>query len=107
MNIMKLLINDTISIHPQQAENWLNWIHAIVLPIVKKESGIESFRVTKIRGNDDENGISYALQFICPDETAYSDFIENLDPKLQQEQLNRFSGNFGTFRSVLEIIEEA
>jgi hypothetical protein len=103
---MKLLINDTISVHPQHAENWLNWIQAIVLPVVKKESVIESFRVTRIRGNDDEHGITYALQFICPDETAYSDFIENFDPRLQQEQQNRFSGNFGAFRSVLEIIEE-
>ena len=103
---MKLLINDTISIHPDHAKSWLNWIHLVVMPLVKKQSVIESFRLTKIRGNEDENGITYALQFICPDEGSYADFINNFDPKLQREQQNRFRGNFGSFRSILEIIDE-
>jgi hypothetical protein len=104
---MKLLINDTISIHPDHSKEWLNWIQQVVMPLVKKEDGIESFRLTKIQGNEDENGITYALQFICPDELAYKEFVGNFDPKLQREQLNRFRGNFGSFRSILEVLDEA
>lgn len=103
---MKTLINDTISITPQHHESWLRWMRTIVMPMIKNEPALESFRLTRIKGGGDENGITYACQFICPNAQAYSDFIDNFDPKLQREQENRFSGNFGSFRSILEVLDE-
>jgi hypothetical protein len=103
---MKILINDTTSIHPAQAQNWIQWMQNIVIPLVKNESCIESFRLTKIKGGEDENGITYALQFICKDVADYQHFSQHFDPKLQEEQKNRFQGHFGSFRSVLEVLEE-
>jgi len=103
---MKLLINDTVSITPDQSDQWLSWMKSTVIPLIKNDQSIESFRLTKIKGESDENGVTYACQFICSDEENYSGFINNFDPKLQREQLNRFRGNFGSFRSILEVLEE-
>jgi len=102
----KLLINDTIRIAHSEADSWLNWMQQIVFPILKKSSLIESYRLTRIKEDEADDGVSFACQYICSDSITYSDFINNFDPKIQQEQINRFSGKFGTFRSVLEILEE-
>jgi len=104
--VQKVLINDTVSIEVSEAENWLSWMRTIVLPLAKNSKSIESYRLTKIRDEEAQSGITYACQFICPDNEAYSDFINNFDLKFQNEQLNRFRGKFGAFRSVLEILDE-
>lgn len=103
---MKLLINDTISISNEYSKTWLNWMETIAIPLIKKESTIESFRLTRIKGGEDENGITFALQFIFKNEETYHQFVEGFDPKWQQEQQNRFRGQFGSFRSVLEVLED-
>jgi len=102
----KLLINDTIRITESHADIWLKWMKQIVFPMVQKSPLIESYRLTRIKGDEANDGISFACQYICPDSVTYSNFINNFDPKIQQEQMNRFKGHFATFRSVLEIIEE-
>ena len=102
----KLLINDTVRVAENQAQNWVSWMKGTVFPLALKSGYVESYRLTQIVGDGGEDGISFACQYICRDNDRYSNFINNFDPKIQQEQMNRFGGSFGSFRSILEILEE-
>lgn len=53
---MKFLINDTTSIQPSHDKTWMQWMQSIVIPLVKNEESIESFRLTKIKGGENEFG---------------------------------------------------
>ena len=103
---MKIIINDTVSLTPEVRENWLNWMKAIVFPLAQKSQLLESCRLTQIRNEGGEENSSFAVQYICSNSDTYSEFINNFDPKIQQEQNNRFRGHFGAFRTVLEVLEE-
>jgi hypothetical protein len=102
----KLLINDTVRIAASHSDAWHSWMKQVVFPLALKSGTIESYQLTKITGDEADDGISFACQYICLNSDRYSDFINNFDPKIQQEQTNRFGGYFGSFRSVLEILEE-
>jgi hypothetical protein len=102
----KILINDTIRISGELGDSWLQWMKTVVLPLVRNSGFIESYLISRIPEDDAGDGITFACQFICPDKDKYSDFINNFDPKIQQEQNNRFGGQFGRFRTILEVLEE-
>lgn len=102
----QILINDTIRISHEESQNWLNWMKNIVIPGIKKRDEIHSIRITKIQDDQGEDGITFACQYICPDTHTYSEFIDNFDLQIQQEQNNRFRGHFGSFRTVMEILLE-
>lgn len=102
----KILINDTIQISHDKASVWLEWMQNIVIPGIQKQKEIHSVRVTKIMEGGGPDGITFACQYICPNTHTYSEFINNFDIKIQQEQNNRFQGHFGTFRTVMEIMLE-
>lgn len=105
-NSNKILINDTIQISHDKVPAWLEWMQNIVIPGIQKRKEIHSVRVTKIIEDEVPHGITFACQYICLDTHTYSEFINNFDIKIQQEQNNRFRGHFGTFRTVMEIMLE-
>ena len=102
----QIIINDTIRISHAEAQNWLKWMKNIVIPGLKKREEIQGVRITKIMDDKGADGITFACQYICPDSHTYSEFIDNFDLKIQQEQNNRFRNHFGTFRTVMEILLE-
>jgi len=102
----KILINDTIRIDHKHESDWLEWIKRIALPSMMKSGWFESYKITKILGDEGNDGVSYAVQSICRNNEAYEHFIKELDLKIQTEQMNRFKGQYGAFRTLLEIIEE-
>lgn len=100
-----ILYSVTISINPNVAEEWLNWMRCVHIPEVMATQCFTESRISKILV-DDENGISYSVMYVCPNQELMDDYNNKHAPRLQKDHAQRYEGRFAAFRTLLNIIEE-
>ncbi len=100
---MKVLYNITIKIESSLQEEWLNWMKSTHIPDFMITGCFESFRLTRIIGDDDEHGVGFAIQYIAADMVSFHAYQENYAKKLQKEHSDRYSNRYVAFRTLMEI----
>jgi hypothetical protein len=101
----QILYNVTIIIDHSVHEEWLTWMKEEHIPAVMATGQFLSNKMCKIideHSNDD--GVTYAIQYIAQDMDTYHNYQQQFAPALQQETLQKFGGKFGAFRTVMEIL---
>lgn len=100
-----ILYNVTVNIDENVAEEWLQWMKEKHIPDVMATGMFLENRICRIDGFE-EGGLSYAIQYVAPDQAHYDRYQEEFAAKLQEEHTLRYQGKFGAFRTVLEIIHQ-
>ena len=100
-----ILYNVTVSIDPTVAEDWLNWMRSTHIPDVMATGCFLESRISRVQG-EEEGGLTYAITYLAPDETAISTYQQQHAPRLQQAHKERYEGRFAAFRTFLNVIEE-
>lgn len=100
-----ILYNVTVNIDANIHEEWLHWMRTKHIPDVMSTDCFIESRISKIHG-EEEGGLSYAIQYICPSQDKFHVYQQLFAPKLQHEHSSKFVGKFGAFRTVLTLIEE-
>lgn len=54
---------------------------------------------------EEEDGVTYAIQYFCKDLPTYFRYQEQYAPALQAETATRYKDRFVAFRTLLEILE--
>lgn len=104
-NIKMLLINETFIIDQSIHNDWFHRFTKDYIAVLKKSDLVQSVILSKIQGEYNPDGANYALQFKVK-ESVFSDFKNHIDlSKLRSEIDNEFKNKFGSFVTVLEIIE--
>ena len=102
----KILYNVTILIDHAYHNEWYKWMVNIHLPEMMSTGFFESFKMSKILGVDEEQGVNYAVQYIS---RSVHDFIEYRDhhaKKMQEKHQKKFASKYVAVRTVMEIVEE-
>ena len=99
-----ILYNVTVNIDDSVHDEWLKWMKEVHVPDVMNTGMFVEIKICKIDGFS-EGGISYALQYLAPDQASYDRYQEEFAPALQAEHSKKFAGKFGAFRTVLEVID--
>jgi hypothetical protein len=102
----KVLYNITIRISHDKHDDWKKWILENHIPDVMKTGMFLSYRMHRMIGDEAEDGITYAIGYVCPDMKTLHQYNIHHSSKLQEEHTNRYEGHFGAFRSIMEIIDE-
>jgi hypothetical protein len=102
----KILYNVTVKIDKEIHKEWLDWMLSKHIPDVMKTECFETFKVTKILGDDDEYGVSFAIQYIAPNMDTFQDYQLKHAPVLQQEHSDRYMNRYAAFRTMMEIVAE-
>jgi hypothetical protein len=76
------------------------------IPEVMGTACFKSFRLLHLDGYDDEEGFTYAIQYVCPNLELMEIYQRDHAPALQQKHKVLFEGKFVAFRTMLEILEE-
>jgi hypothetical protein len=103
---MKILYNITIKIETSLHTEWLHWMQSVHIPNVMATGCFESYKLTRILGDDDEHGVGFAIQYTAPDMLAFQIYQENHAKKLQQEHSARYSNKYVAFRTLMQIEAE-
>lgn len=103
---MKIAYNVTIKIEEDVHDDWFKWMKSSHIQDVMNTGNFESYRMMRLLGHDDQDGITYSIQYVCSDKESLNDYQENHAPELQKEHMERYKDKFVGFRTIMEIREE-
>ena len=99
-----IIYNVTVSIDPEIEKEWLGWMKETHIPDVINTGYFQGHRLCRVIGGD-ENGISYAVQYICESLAQLQQYEIKHAPSLRADYKKKFEGKYVAFRTLLEVIE--
>jgi hypothetical protein len=102
MIIYSVTVKVFIDIH----KDWLQWMKETHIPNVMKTGFFKECRMSKILEDDESQGMSYNMQYLCESYSDLMEYQEKHSPALQKEHTKRYEGKFVAFRTLLKLKEE-
>ena len=102
-----ILYNVTIKILPAKAQAWLEWMQNTHIPQVMATGCFTQYRIAKMLFLEDEaEGLTFNIQYTCPDLQTYQTYQEQHAPKLQADHNQYYTPgqDFVAFRSLMQTI---
>jgi hypothetical protein len=98
-----IIYNVTLNVEDEIHAQWLNWMKSTHLPEVMGTGCFLSYKMLKlISRQEDETGITYAIQYSCSSLDEYNHYQKTYAPELQAKTNALFNGRFVAFRTILE-----
>lgn len=99
-----IIYNVTVKIDNDVHEEWLSWMKETHIPEVLNTGYFVGNQIAKVL-IDDEDGITYSIQYRCETMGKLEEYYEKHAPQLQQDHAERYKDKFVAFRTLLEIVE--
>ena len=100
-----ILYNVTIRVDEDIAEEWLSWMKTKHIPDVMRTGCFTDYKIMRIlQPVQDEDSITYAVQYFCEDQQKLESYWQNDAPALQKEHLEKYSDKALAFRTVMELV---
>ena len=100
----KILYNVTIKVDIRVHEEWLAWMKRVHVPDVMKTGMFLEYKICRLLGVDESDGITYAVQYLCPDMNTYNRYQAEHAYRLQKEHKERYEGKFVAFRTLMKVM---
>lgn len=98
-----ILYNVTISIDDSIHDEWFEWMRSKHIPDVMNTGLFIDNKVCRIHA-EEQGGKAYSIQYIARSWDDYNRYQEEFAQALQKEHTEKYSGKFGAFRTILEIV---
>lgn len=99
------IYNVTVNIEKSVHKDWLNWMKEVHIPEVLATGLFIDNRLCEVMV-EEEQGITYSIQYRLKDLDSLDHYQKNFAPKLQAEHTARYRDKFVAFRTILRIEEE-
>ncbi|MBL4649878.1 MAG: DUF4286 family protein [Aureispira sp.] len=99
-----IIYNVTVKINPEVHDEWLNWMKTVHMPNVMLTGRFQSNQIAKVLGQDETDGITYAMQYTCEDMKTLHQYTITEAPALQKKHIESYKDKFVVYRTLLEII---
>lgn len=100
-----ILYNVTINIDESVHDDWLNWMKRVHIPEVMDTGMFLENKICRILA-EEVGGLAYSIQYLCKDMETYNKYQKEFAPALQEKHTVKYSGKFGAFRTILEVIHK-
>lgn len=101
-----VVYNVTVKIDNAVKDEWLQWMRQVHVPEVMATACFLSYRINRVVSMEDNDGETYAFQYLCQDMATLHRYHIHHAPVLQKAHTDRYKDKFVAFRTVLEVIEE-
>jgi len=99
-----ILYNVTVKIDSDVQQEWLKWMKEVHIPKVMNSGMFIEYRMFRLLEQDESDGITYAIQYLCKSMANYETYRHEFAPELQQEHEEKYRDKFVAFRTVMEIV---
>ncbi len=100
-----IVYNVTVNIDTSVHDEWLQWMKEKHIPDVMHTGMFLENKICRILA-ESEGGISYAIQYLCPDLETLERYQRLFAPALQAEHIQRYQGKVAAFRTLLEVVHQ-
>lgn len=99
-----ILYNVTVGIDRDVEGEWLEWMKGQHIPKVLETGYFENYKIYKLLNQEDEQTVSYSIQYFSRSIDFVADYLEKEAPKLIEEHKNKYANKHVAFRTLLEEI---
>lgn len=99
------IYNVTVNIEKDVHDEWLQWMKEVHIPDVLATGIFIDNRICHVMV-EEEQGITYSLQYRFKDLRDLERYQKEHAPRLQAEHSKRFQNKFAAFRTILRIDHE-
>lgn len=100
-----MLYNITFNIEENIENEWLSWTREFYIAKVMHSGLFRHYRLFKLLSEQENNGITYALQFYADNLNAIDEYIEHHAPAIVKEHNERFKYKQVAFMTLLESVD--
>ncbi len=100
-----ILYNVTINIDSSVHDEWLEWMQTEHIPDVLATGLFIDNKIFRIKSCDDEEGITYSVQYFLNNMEDYEKYQNEFSGKLQKEHMEKYQDKFAAFRTIMELVE--
>ncbi|RMG79098.1 MAG: DUF4286 family protein [Bacteroidetes bacterium] len=99
-----IIYNVTVKIDNDVHDEWLDWMKTKHIPDVMKTGLFTDSKILKVLV-DDEDGVTYSIQYSSPDMESLETYQKKYAAELQKEHSEKYKDKFVAFRTLLEVID--
>lgn len=99
-----IVYNITIKIEPQIETEWIQWQKQEHIPEIMATGCFEKYRFYKLLEQDEEDGITYIVQYFADSENLYNKYVAETAPILRQKALEKWGNKFIAFRTIMQAV---
>ncbi|HVE61267.1 MAG TPA: DUF4286 family protein [Chitinophagaceae bacterium] len=99
-----IIYNVTIKVALTIADQWLSWLLDEHIPEVMSTSCFTKYSVLKLLNTDDEQGITYAVQYNADSMEDYNHYLNNYANDLRKKSFEKWGDHFIAFRTLMEVV---
>lgn len=100
-----ILYNVTVGVDLEIEKEWLSWMKEKHIPDVMKTGFFNNFRIFKVLNQDQEDTVSYSVQYFSDSLDNVVAYLNDHAPRLAEEHRIRFNHRHVAFRTLLEEIK--
>lgn len=97
-----LLYNITTGIDKEIENEWVSWMRGQYIPAVMSTDMFVDWKMFKVLHDQDENTVSYSVQYFSETIEQVVQFVEQIEPELNKELQRRYKDRHVSFRTLLE-----
>ena len=97
-----LIYNVTTGIDRKIEQEWLIWMKEIHIPDVMATRMFVSYKMYKVLTTDDEDSVSYAVQYSAKSLNEVEIYLDKFAPALREEVKKKFGDQQVSFRTLLQ-----
>ena len=99
-----ILYNVTVKLNATLEKDWLDWMQKVHIPDVLKTGLFKEHKLCKILFEEEDGGVTYAIQYFCEDMNAFQKYQKEFAPALQKEHTERYKNQYVAFRTLMEVV---
>ncbi len=99
-----ILYNVTVKIDHAVHDDWKAWMCDVHIPEIMDTGLFHEYKMCKLIGIEEEDGITYAIQYVSPDMNSFQEYQEKHAARLQQDHMKRFENRYVAFRTLMEVV---
>ena len=99
-----LIYNETYKIDHDIHGPWLNFFERDYLPFVLESGAVESYDLTRLKGVDEADGLTYCLLLRFSSKPAFDIYQEQHALTHKRMLEGKFKGRYVSFPSLLDVV---
>ena len=99
-----IIYNVTLKVDHSIAEPFIKWMKEEHIHDVVNTGCFTHATVFHLMEADDEEGITYAIQYHAKDHADYKRYIENFADKMRKNTIDKWGNKFIAFRTVMRAV---
>lgn len=99
-----ILYNITFKVEHGIHTEWVRWMKIAYIPKMMDTGKFIEHKLCRLMGVDEEDGITYALQFLCPNMVTFQLFQEKDAYAIQKEHALKYKDRYVSFATIMKVV---